>query len=173
MSMPLPEERFKERLVQFCEYIKGILQEANDAGIETPASPFVMDFIKNFIRKEESDKVVTTFVLRSFATWEKIKNREKDFLRTDGLKAFAGIPEKNVEEFNKLFDIKRPDGTPLMDDSTMEGVWQLFESLIKLSVIFVHHQRCPDPTTKKYTKNFFPDMSVKKQVEMWGITSLE
>jgi len=173
MSLPPPEERFKERLIQFCEYVKGILKNANDNGIETPASPFVMDLIKNFVKKEEADKILATFLLRSYDNWEKVRSREKNFFRTDGLKAFHGIPEKSVDDFNKLFDVIKPNGEPLLDDSTMEGIWQLFESLIKTSVVFVHHQRCPDPVTKKYTKNYFPGMSIKKQVELWNITSLE
>jgi hypothetical protein len=172
MSAP-PEERFKDRVIQFCEFVKTILQEANDAGIKTPASPFVMDLIKNFIRKEESDKVITTFILRSHASWDRAKAREKDYFRTDGLKAFYGIPEKNLEEFNQLFDTRKPDGTLLFDETVQEGVWEMFESLIKISICYVHRQRKPDPVTKKYTTPFFPDIKVKSQVDLWKLTSLD
>ncbi len=172
MSTP-PQERFKERVLQFCDFVKGILQNANDNGISTPASPFVLDLIKNFIRKEESDKIVTTFILRSHTTWERAKAREKDYFRTDGLKAFYGIPEKNLEEFNQLFDTKKPDGTLLFDETIQEGVWELFESLIKAAICYVHYMRKPDPTTKKYTQAFFPDISIKKQVEIWKLSSLD
>ena len=172
MAAP-PEERFKDRVVQFCDFIKDILTEANNNGIQTPASPFAMDLIKNFVKKEESDKVVTTFILRSHASWERALNREKDYFRTDGLKAFYGIPEKNLEEFNQLFDVKKTDGTPLFDETVQEGIWEMFHSLIKTAVCFIHTSRKPDPTTKKYTQNFFPEISIKKQVEMWKISSLE
>jgi hypothetical protein len=168
-----PEERFKDRVIQFCDFIKDILTEANNNGIQTPASPFAMDLIKNFVKKEESDKVVTTFILRSHNSWERAYNREKDYFRTDGLKAFYGIPEKNLEEFNLLFDVKKTDGTLLFDETVQEGVWEMFQSLIKTAICFIHTSRKPDPTTKKYTQNFFPEISIKKQVELWKISSLE
>jgi hypothetical protein len=170
--MTSPQERFKDRVIQFCDFVKNILQEANNAGIQTPASPFVMDLIKNFIRKEDSDKIVTTFILRSHASWDRAEKKERDYFRTDGLKAFYGIPEKNLEEFNQLFDTKKPDGTLLFDDTIQEGVWEMFQSLIKTAVCYVHQQRKPDPETKKYTQNFFPDISIKKQVEMWKLSNL-
>jgi hypothetical protein len=172
MSLP-PEERFKERVVQFCDFIKNILSEANSNGIETPASPFVLDLIKNFIKKEESEKIITTFILRSHNSWERALSRERDYFRTDGLKAFYGIPEKNIEEFNQLFDTHKPDGTLLFDETIQEGVWELFHSLIKTSVCYIHQTRKPDPVTKKYTQNFFPEISIKKQVDMWKLSSLE
>lgn len=169
----LPQERFKDRVLQFCDFVKTILTDANNNGIQTPASPFVMDLIKNFIKKEESDKVVTTFILRSHASWDRAYEREKDYFRTDGLKAFYGIPEKNLEEFNQLFDIKKPDGSPLFDETIQEGIWEMFHSLIKTAICHIHVSRKPDPTTKKYTQNFFPEISIKKQVELWKISSLE
>jgi hypothetical protein len=172
MTTP-PQERFKDRVIQFCDFVKGILQEANDNGIETPASPFVLDLIKNFIKKEESDKVVTTFILRSHTSWERAYNREEDYFRSDGLKAFYGIPEKNLDEFNQLFDMKKPDGSPLFDQTIQEGIWEMFQSLIKTAICYIHYMRKPDPTTKKYTQNFFPEISIKKQVELWKLTSLE
>jgi hypothetical protein len=172
MTQP-PQERFKERVIQFCDFIKNILTEANNNGISTPASPFVLDLIKNFIKKEEADKIITTFILRSHNSWERALNRERDYFRTDGPKAFYGIPEKNLEEFNLLFDTKKPDGSLLFDESVQEGVWEMFQSLIKTSICYLHYMRKPDPVTKKYTQNFFPEISIKKQVEMWKLSSLE
>jgi hypothetical protein len=168
-----PDERFKDRVLQFCDFVKDILIEANNNGIQTPASPFVLDLIKNFIKKEEADKIVTTFILRSHTSWERAHQREKDYFRNDGLKAFYGIPEKNLEEFNLLFDVKKADGTLLFDETIQEGVWEIFHSLIKNAVCFIHVSRKPDPTTKKYTQNFFPEISIKKQVELWKISTLE
>jgi len=176
MTTP-PQERFKERVIQLCEFVKNILAEAKENGLETPASPFVMDLIINFIKKEDSDKVITTFILRSHASWDRAHAKEQDYFRTDGLKAFYGIPEKSLEDFNQLFDVKKADGSLLFDESTQEGIWEMFHSLIKNSVCYIHCQRDlkEDPETgkKKYTKNFFPEISIKKNVEMWKIASLD
>lgn len=169
----LPQERFKNNLVQFCDFIKGILEQGKNEGVEVPVDPFILGLVKNFIQKEESEKIVTTFILRSFDSWDRAKNHEKDYFRTDGLKAFYGIPEKNLDDFAKLFDLKKPDGTLLFDQSVEDLIWDMFESFIKDSVCFVHLKRSPDPVTKKYRETFFPLMSIKKQVETWKITSLE
>ena len=173
MSVLPPEERFVARVIDFCDFFKNLLTEAQANGIDTPASPFVMDIVKNFIKNEDATKAITTFILRSHESWDRALAREKDYFRTDGLKAFAGLSEKHIESFNALFDVKKQDGTMLIDETVQEGLWQLFESLIKTSVAFVHQGRKPDPETKKYTTAFFPTIKVKAEVEKWKITSLE
>jgi len=171
--MAPPQERFIQRVVEFLDFFKSILEDANRVGIETPASPFVMDLIKNFVKKEDPDKAITTFILRSYQTWDRALSREKDYFRTDGLKCFHGISEKHLEEFNSLFDVKKPDGTMLIDETIQSGIWELFESLIRTSICYVHLQRAPDAVTKKYTKSFFPEIKIRDNVEKWKITSLE
>jgi hypothetical protein len=94
-------------------------------------------------------------------------------MRTEGIKSFYGIPEKSLEDFDKLFDLKKKDGSLLFDESVQSLIWDIFDSFIKDSICYVHTKRCPDPTTKKYTQAFFPEISVKKQVENWKVTSLE
>jgi len=172
MTAP-PQERFKERLIQFIDFTKGMVIDANEHGIETPVSPFILDLSKNFIGKEEADKIITTFILRSHPNWDRIRNHDLPFMKTEGLKSFHGIPEKNLKDFTALFDVVKPDGVPLLSPSVEEKLWDFFESLVRISVCYVHMKRCPDPVTKKYTANFFPDMKVKAQVEAWKITKLE
>jgi len=172
MASP-PQERFKERLVQFIDFTKSLVIEANEHGIETPVSPLILDISKNFIGKEEADKIITTFILRSFPNWGEIQKHNLPFMKGEGLKAFYGIPEKNLKDFTALFDVIKPDGTPLLSPPVEEKLWDFFESLVRISICYVHVKRSPDPVTKKYTQNFFPDIKVKSQVETWKITKLE
>jgi hypothetical protein len=172
MTAP-PEERFKERLIQFIEYTKSLVVEANEHGIETPVSPFILDLSVNFIGKEDADKIITTFVLRSFQNWHRIHKHDLPFMKGEGLKSFYGIPEKNLKDFTALFDVVKPNGEKLLTPEAEAKLWEFFESLVRISVCYVHMQRKPDPVTKKYTANFFPDMKVKAQVELWKITKLE
>lgn len=175
--MSPPQERFKERLCQFIDYTKSIVIEANENGIETPVSPFILDLSKNFIGKEDSDKIVTTFILRSFPNWERIRLHDLEFMKGEGLKSFYGIPEKNLKEFTALFDLVKPDGNRLLSEEIEVKLWDFFESLVHISICYVHMKRKPalNPATNKvgYTENFFPDMKVKAQVELWKITKLE
>jgi hypothetical protein len=108
------QDRFKDRLVQFIDFTKGLVVEANEAGIETPVSPFLLDLSKNFIGKEDSDKIITTFILRSFPNWDRIQSHDLEFMKGEGLKAFHGIPEKNLKDFTALFDNTKHDGTKLL-----------------------------------------------------------
>jgi len=173
MSLPPPEERFKRRLLEFIEFTKSVIVEGNAAGIQTPVSPLIMDLSKAFIEKEDAGKIVTTFTIRSLKSWDKIKNRDVEYIKNAGSNIFEGVPEKSVADMKLLHDVLRPDGTRLFNETVQEGIWGYFDSLVKLSVCYVHKERCPDPVTKKYTKNFFPDMKIKSEVERWGITKLE
>jgi hypothetical protein len=171
-------ERFVTKVLSLCELIKDLLENAKADKIDVPVDPFVMSLVINFIKKErEGDpcKVVQTFILRSFDSWDRAAAREKDYFLTTGISAFtgAGIPEKNADSFKELFNVKKQDGNLLIDESVQGQIWDIFESLIKTSVVYIHHARQPDRETKKYTKSFFPSLSVKKEIERWKIESLE
>lgn len=171
--MAPPEQRFVERVCSFCEFFKQVLEQAQAEGLETPASPFIMDIVKNFIKKEDPHKAITTFILRSYKSWERAQTREKDYFRKDALSFFEGIPSTSVESFNGLFDLKKKNGELLIDESMQASLWEVFDNLIKTSIIYVHQQRQPDPETKKYTKAFFPEIKVRDMVQKFQIESLE
>lgn len=171
--MAPPEERFIERVCQFCEFFKGVLEDAKKDDIDTPASPFVMDLIKNFVKKEDPHKAITTFILRSYKSWDNAVVRDKNYFRTDALSCFAGIPQSSVESFNGLFDLRKSNGELLVSEEIQANLWDFFDSLIKTSIVYIHQQRKPDPSTKKYTQAFFPEISVKNEVTRWRITSME
>jgi hypothetical protein len=173
MALPVPEERFKTRLIEFIEFTKSVIVDANNAGIHTPVAPLILDLGKIFIEKEDAGKIVQTFTIRSIKNWDRIKSRDIQFIRGEGMSFFNGVPESNLKAFSDLYNVLRPDGTKLFNESVTDIVFDYFDSLVRLSVCYAHTQRCPDPVTKKYTKNFFPDMKIKSEVERWGITKLE
>ena len=168
-----PEQRFVEKVCSFCEFFKQVLEQAQTEGLETPASPFIMDIVKNFIKKEDPHKAITTFILRSHESWERAQLREKDYFRKDALNFFQGIPSTSVESFNGLFDMKKKNGELLIDESMQGRLWEFFDSLITVSIIYVHQQRAPDAETKKYTKSFFPGIKIRDMVQKFQIESLE
>jgi hypothetical protein len=173
MALPVPEERFKTRLIEFIEFTKSVIVDANNAGIHTPVAPLILDLGKIFIEKEDAGKIVQTFTIRSIKNWDRIKSRDINFIKNESFSMFNGVPPSNLEAFRNLHDVVRPDGTKLFNEALTDMTFDYFDSLVKLSVCYAHVQRCPDPVTKKYTKNFFPDMKIKSEVERWGITKLE
>jgi hypothetical protein len=168
-----PEQRFVEKVCEFCELFKQVLEQAQAEGLDTPASPFIMDIVKSFIKKEDPHKAITTFILRSYKSWESAQLREKDYFRSDALSFFQGIPSTSVDSFNGLFDMKRKNGELLIDDNLQTSMWEFFDVLIKTSIIYVHQQRIPDVETKKYTKAFFPEIKVRDMVQKFQIETLE
>lgn len=171
--MAPPEERFVNRVVDFCDFFKQILDEATANEIDIPVSGFVMDIIKNFIKKENPGKAVQTFILKGESSFHLILERDQNYFRNHASTLFADIPEKHVKGFNSLFDVKKKDGTLLINEPVQGQLWELLESLVRNAICYVHLTRKPDPVTKKYTEAFFPSISIKKMVEMWKITSLE
>lgn len=174
MSSP-PEDRFVHKLVEFCTFFKGVLEDAEKNDIKTPVSAGIMSIIINFIKKEDPHAAIKTFILRSHESWPKALVKAREYIINDSITAFAGagIPEKSVESFKELFDVKKADGSMLIDEELTEQIWQFFHNMIKLSIVYVHHARKPDPETKKYTVSCFPGISIKNLVQAWGITSLE
>ena len=75
-----------------------------------------------------------------------------------------GMDEMVIKTIN---DPHRP-----VSDSFIADVWNKFDNLIRLSIQYVHISRCPrkkEDGSDGYTCRFKPEMSVKKELERWGL----
>src|ERR1700722_19569416 len=89
-----------------------------------------------------------------------------------GLSVFIGIPENQIQSFSQMFDLKDVDGNALIDDARLNEFWSFFHSFVKIAVCHIHVQRKPDPTTKKYTQSYFPEISIRNEVNLRKIKKL-
>lgn len=169
----LPRERFHTNSIEFCRLVKDVIAHADMNGFSLPISPIMLDIAIGILSNSDPDLIVETFIKRSAAHWNAIHAKDIHFFRTQGLDVFNGLPEAQVQAFNSLFDMKDANGNPIIDVDTLDEFWSFFHSFVKISVCHIHLQRKPDPTTKKYTQNYFGDISIKKQVDQWQIRELK
>lgn len=100
-------------------------------------------------RIEVTDNFVAALVVKSHPYWQQIKNRDTEFLKTNGIKVFNFIPPDYSEELlGYIIDEKIT--TPAM----LEAMWDILNDMIKYSISFTHFKRELNEETGKYTKAF-------------------
>lgn len=169
-----PEQRFHRNAVAFCDYIKEIIDIAQEAKVDCPVKKLTMMIVQPMIEATDPHKIITTFIEKSNKSWDKIYDKDLNYFRNpEGLSIFGDIPKEHVEAFSKLLDYKLSDDKPLIDDSSKENLWKFFHAFVKQSICYIYLQRMPDPITHKPTKVFYPEISVKKLSQKWKISKLE
>lgn len=196
MNLP-PEERFKKNLLVLFE----IINEMYEDGINNEVIPNklnVLPFIKLYIKKTSSDKLIKKFIRETYKVWDKIKNKNDDYFKEEGFKLFSTIEEngldaiKKDDDFEKDNDLSKSLSTEhviifkellngkylyeeetifIFDDERKEDVWSLMHSFIKISLAYIHETRKMIKENGGYQVPFMKDeiTNLKEQAEEWKV----
>lgn len=173
-----PEKRFLDNVCELCQLTRDIVTDATAAGMVVPVQPYIIDIARGVVSGMDPHKVINTFLTRSFPHWDKIKVRDVEFFKAATPILFDGAPKEHVDAFVALYDAVKPDGSKLFDEAREAEYFAFFEAMIRQCICYIHQQRKPDPTTKKYTCAAYPDImgipvSVKALVEKWEVKRLD
>ena len=132
---------------------------------------------KAFVMLQDNGSLAKGFIKRSFNYWDSIKARDEEFLINNAGVLFNELDEKYIKEFNKIFSLKKEDGSPLLEQATKDSLWNIPEAMVKNCIKYIHEQRemkeVKNPetgvVTKQYTKEFFPDIRVSVQVKKFNV----
>lgn len=163
-----PEVRFHRNVTEFTNLIEEIITKAQDAKIPCSITPFMIGVARSALPLVSPADAMEKFISRSHNSWEKIRSKDLQFFRTEGISLFDSIPEAQVADFNSLFD-RTVNGVPLIDEQLIEFMWNFFHGSVKQAISYIHFKRDPDPVTKKYRAKYMPMVSVAKCAADWKI----
>jgi hypothetical protein len=79
--------------------------------------------------------VIKKFIEKSYDHWQKIYHRDEKFFLDHAQDVFVGLPLEDVNAFRQLFVV--PDA---LTEDDKETLWEFFESLIRISIIYLSEQ---------------------------------
>ena len=79
----------------------------------------------------------------SHENWSQIKAKNEAFFDEHSNEIFNAWSPEVVKLFRSLFFTKLPNGQPLITQDQKDHIWKGFQSLVKISIHFIHESRQP------------------------------
>lgn len=183
---PPTEERFKNNLLDLCQLLKDIVLYIKSQGCLDTFNPVLMDLGINFVRGIEAKKIIHNFIDKSYIItntnssnstetyWDKIRMKDEEFLRNNLHIIFGMLPADMIKIFSDILNSKNKEGENILKKETWDSIWVFMDALIKGSIRYIHETRIPEVVDgkKKYTIEYFPQISISTQVKLWNIKNL-
>ena len=184
-------DRFKNNLVTFLDIISEMCDDGREHGVVDDGFSF-LPLLKIFINTAFREYMLENFITRTYEHWGKIKEKDIEYFKGLGLELFdfvgSGKMEKykegnsllqklstsQIENFKKLLETSyQVDGVEhyILDEERQEDIWKILHSFVRISLIYIHERR--EYVNGGYTVEFFPEISVKKNAEMWNVKSIK
>ena len=150
--------------------------QLNRAGYQT-IDPSKFEFAKHIIMAYDKHLLIQGFINKSHETyWDRILQRDEGFFIENAGTIFAELPTNDVNVFRDLFTATR-DGKKVISENLRNQLWKLFDSLVKISIKYVHKHRYPISETdesgnnivQKYRHSFFDYVDVANHASKWKV----
>ena len=190
-----PSERFKKNMLIFLDIICEMFQEGSQHSIVDSDSK-LLTILKILINSTPGNHMIKNFIKKTNPYWNKIKERNIEYFKENGLEFFSTVKEKGLESvteedtqdnsfvknlknhhidnFKKLLESSYlQDGVEvdILDDERKEDIWKILESFVKISISHIHEER--DYIEGKYTQEYFPEINVQENAKEWNIKGIK
>ena len=156
----------------------------------------LLTILKILIESSPSDYMIKNFIRKTYPYWEKIKGRDIEYFKENGLEFFTTVKEKGVENiageesknnsfiknlktshidnFKKLLEgtyTQNGEEIDILDSERKEDIWKILGSFVKISISHIHSERIY--VDGKYTQEYFPEINVQENVQTWSIKGIK
>lgn len=181
-----PENRFRKNITQLSETLATIIGELQDDG-HTFVPPIIIQLITTFLENFDAHTLIRNFIYYSGEHWGMIKKRNEDFFFDHADNIFRDLgdyvpnAQKHINTFKSLFAAKDDNDDFLVVQDDRNLIWEYFDSMIKISIKYVHIFKNPTWKVKngktirgynaKYAKNteFLSNIKASKHAIIWEI----
>lgn len=166
-----PVERIKANLLEIIKLTRDTIKYVSNNGYKIDVDPALCDLAVSLLAGWSSEKIVDGFIQRSFKYWPMIKERDEDFLLNNADVLFGELPTNVIANFTNMMKARNEKGESYVPKETKDCVWDLIHAMIKGGIKYVHESRRPEEVNgkKQYTVEFFPEIKIREQVEIWKI----
>ena len=138
----------------------------------TSLSPTLLNVARAYADTEESQNLARGFIKRSIDYWDKIASKDMEFLTGNAAVLFKDAPQKQVEEFQKVFTLNNSSGTKLLNNHEINGLWTIFHAMVSTCVKYIYYCKDfhDDENGKGYRNAmYFGDVDIKIYVKMFNV----
>lgn len=171
MATPViaPETRICETVSQFCTWATTLVADAHAADVPCSVSPGLIGMAQLYLSAQSHFDVASSFITKSHESWDLAHAKDLSSLRGVVKNIVSTMSTSYAEAIDSLFDARLPNGKLLINEKKIEEGWVFLHSMIRDSIRFIHEQRKMENGV--YTRKFFGDVKIKRNVELWQITS--
>jgi len=173
---PPEEERFITNVLDLTALVHELASICWDAG-RKDINPQLVLFAENYLEGYDPKKLIDVFIRYSHNFWDQIKNRDEIFFIENAHVIFKHLPvdSSNINAFKVFFTAKDENGNNIIEEDDRMAIWDIFESLVKICIKFIHRVRGVKlVSTKKglrpaYIEKKYPKIKVKELAKLWKI----
>jgi len=165
--IPTEEERFASNLKILIKAIQSQVEKLQRYGKQT-IDLTTLSILEGFLMSIDRNELINGFIENSHEGWDKIKIRDDDYFVNNAFKVFSKVPVDKINIFREIYLAKDQNGNLLLSDKLKNDIWNLFDSLIKISIKYIHRMRKPN-NKKQYTKPFLEQVNLSHHVQNWKI----
>lgn len=170
------EERFSKNASIMTQAIQESVSKLYKEGYKT-VDPNMVALAAGFISAFDKNFLIQGFIQNSHNTcWDKIKERDEDFMINNSGDIFKYLPMDKVSLFRDLFLTKDDMGESVVPDSLKEQLWDILGAMVKISIKYIHKHRSPfskidssGNEVRGYKNSFFDQVDVPYHTKVWGI----
>lgn len=201
IGVPPPEMRFRDNAIDMIQYIHDIVKSAEDRGHKI-VDPKIISTAGKIMEKFKPDQLIQSFIDHSHnpeeikqwkedsatcaashmppppplqcPVWDQIYDHNDNFFIENAAAIFKGLP--GVDSFKLLYTLKDENGQPVVGQEHKDGLWDFFESYVRISIRYIHAGRGPavrmlETGVKKpaYTLHFFDYVNIEKHCVKWDV----
>lgn len=172
MDDPPEEERFHANIIGLMEFVQDYMSSIKNDSVNAQ----LIDFAKCLINNYDKRDLIDIFIHRSNASWEEIRCRDDSFFKKNAGEIFDIIPMSNIDTFTKIFTLVE-NGDIVIDNDFKDTLWDYFDSLIIISIKYIHKKREPYSTPSSdgkgiftsYQKSYMDQIDVINLSKKWEI----
>lgn len=176
MIEPSEEVRFMANVLDLTALVHELTTKCWNAG-KKDISPQMISLGGNYLKDLDKTKLIRTFINHSHDYWEKIRLHEEIFFIENAHVVFQQLPidSKNINAFKLFFTATDKDGKDIIPKGDRDAIWEIFESLVKICIKYVHRVRgvktvvTENGPRSAYANKDFPKVKVQELAKLWKI----
>lgn len=173
---PTEEERFSINTNDLSDLVHELTSKCWDNG-HKEIQPLLINLAQAYLNSLDKTLLMETFITHSHMFWEEIRLRNENFFVEHSGEIFGKLPveQGNIDAFKMLFTSKDVKGNPLIEEEDRDAIWEMFGSLVKICVKYIHRVRDCHLVEKdgkmvpRYRYNKFPEIKVREHARKWDI----
>jgi hypothetical protein len=177
MGTPNEEERFMTNIKDLTDLIHELITTCYESGIKD-INPMLVGLASSYISSLDKKELIETFIEHTHEEcWEKIRLKEEEFFVNHTDKIFGNLPvgKNHIDAFKILFTSKDKDGEYIIIEDDREAIFDIFRSLVKICIKYVHRVReCyllekDGKMVPRYRYEKFPKIKIREHAKKWKI----
>lgn len=174
--MVLEEVKFHTNICGFLQTLyDDIISFRNDGYVIYDPDKFML--FKTYVTLYDKKQLIEMFILNGYGElWDKIGERDERFFIENIHKIFNKLPSTEVSIFRNIFTMEDKNGDKLFTKEDKDEIWNLFDSLIKISINYIHQKRDPciefhngKPIPTYRNPKYMEFVDLRKNAKKWKI----